>query len=130
MDLIDRQAAIDAIENTDAELSTKEWDELTDSIMALPSAQPEQQWIPCEVRLPKPNQLVGHVTKYYLIQDEFGDMMVASYNRNTDGVEWWEQMNSFVEIKDKVVAWMELPKAYDYEPEWLGDCGADRENCR
>ena len=40
-DLIDRQAAINAIENTDCELSADAWDELTDAIMQLPSAQPE-----------------------------------------------------------------------------------------
>ena len=37
---ISRQAAIDAIENTDCELSSDSWDELTDAIMSLPSEQP------------------------------------------------------------------------------------------
>ena len=35
-DLISRQAAINAIENTDCELSPKDWDELTDAIVVLP----------------------------------------------------------------------------------------------
>ena len=47
-DLISRQAAINAIENTDCELSADAWDELTDAIMQLPSAQTERKkgkWI-------------------------------------------------------------------------------------
>ena len=47
MDLIDRQAAINAIENTDCELLACEWDELTDAIMQLPSAGPKKgKWMP------------------------------------------------------------------------------------
>ena len=42
-DLISRQAAIDALENTDCELSADAWDELTDAIMQVPSAQPERK---------------------------------------------------------------------------------------
>ena len=41
-DLINRQAAINAIENTECELLPEEWDELTDAIMNLPSAQPDR----------------------------------------------------------------------------------------
>lgn len=89
------------------------------AIVDLPSAQ---QWIPTSEKLPKPNVVVGNVTKYYLVQDEWGDMMVASYNQaplsdTSSGARYWEQMNSFHAIKDKIVAWMELPKplAYWYE---------------
>lgn len=38
---ISRLAAINAIENTDCELPPYAWDELTDAIMSVPSAQPE-----------------------------------------------------------------------------------------
>lgn len=40
-DLISRQAAINALENTECELLSEELDELTDAIMNVPSAQ---QW--------------------------------------------------------------------------------------
>ena len=40
-DLISRQAAINAIENTDAKMSMTEWDEITDAVMSVPSAQSE-----------------------------------------------------------------------------------------
>ena len=39
--LISRQAAINAVENTDVELTAKEWDELTGAIMSVPFAEPE-----------------------------------------------------------------------------------------
>ena len=45
-DLISRQTAIDAIENTDCELSATAWEELTDAIMQLPSAEPKKgKWV-------------------------------------------------------------------------------------
>lgn len=40
-DLISRQVAINAIENTECELLPEEWDEIMDAIMQIPSAQPE-----------------------------------------------------------------------------------------
>lgn len=41
MDLIERQKAINAIENTECELLSEEWNEITDAIMSVPPAQPE-----------------------------------------------------------------------------------------
>lgn len=38
-DLISRQAAINALENTECELLPEEWDELTDAIVSVPSVQ-------------------------------------------------------------------------------------------
>lgn len=40
-DLIRRQNAINAIENTECELLPEEWDELTKAIKQVPSAEPE-----------------------------------------------------------------------------------------
>jgi len=59
MALIDNQAAINAIENTECELSSEAWDELTDAIMSVPSAQPEThycrecKWSRCHVSINK-----------------------------------------------------------------------------
>lgn len=39
-DLISRQAAINAIENTDCELAPSAWDELTNAIISVPPEQP------------------------------------------------------------------------------------------
>ena len=43
-DLISRQAVINAIENTDAKMSMEEWDEITDAVMGVPSAEPKQRY--------------------------------------------------------------------------------------
>ena len=66
------------------------------------------KWISVSERLPKPNEYVGNVCKYCLIQNEYGDMMVARW----DG-QGWEQMYQYGEyIEDEVVAWMPLPEPY------------------
>ena len=51
-DLIRRQAAIDDLHGRDP---SQTWDtaDIEVWINALPSAQPEQQWIPCSERLPE-----------------------------------------------------------------------------
>ena len=50
--------------------------------------------------------------KYYLIQDEYGDMHVASYLRNG-----WISIDSFYTLEDDVIAWMPLPERYKVETE-------------
>ena len=65
----------------------------------------KEEWIPCDEKLPKPNELVDNVRKYYLIQDEYGDMYVARYTR--DG---WISIDSI--LQDNIVAWMPLPEPY------------------
>lgn len=49
-DTISRQAAIEAIENTDAEITAEEWDELTNAIKSLPFAEPEHTKMIKEIR--------------------------------------------------------------------------------
>ena len=45
-DLIYRQHAINALENTDCELSNDAWDELTNAIKQVPSAEPKKgRWV-------------------------------------------------------------------------------------
>ena len=70
------------------------------------------KWISCNEQMPKPNETVGAVYKYYLIQNEFDDMMVASFREDAFGKKYWEQMYRYEPITDKVVAWMELPEKY------------------
>ena len=113
-DLISRQAAIKAIcedgtmlerqgkyTMTMAERKQKDAD-LLDS---LPSSQPG--WIPVTKRLPKSKEYVNGVRKHYLVQNEYGDMMVCSW----DGC-FWTQMYRTTHVKDKVAAWMPLPTPY------------------
>lgn len=48
-ELISKQSAINALENTECELLAEEWDELTNAIKQVPSEEPERpksKWIP------------------------------------------------------------------------------------
>lgn len=82
-----------------------------EQIMNTPTADVAEvpRWIPVTERLPIPNERIGNVRKYYLIQNEYGDMMVACYNGE------WEQIYRHEYYLDKVVAWMPLPKLWEGE---------------
>ena len=67
-------------------------------------------WIPCSERLPKPKETENLIAKYYLVQNEYGDMMVARW----DG-KGWEQMYQHEYLEDDVIAWMPLPEKYKTE---------------
>lgn len=70
----------------------------------------DERWIPVTERLPKPNEYENGVRKYYLVQNEYGDMMVCSWDRRC-----WTQMYRNTHVEDKVVAWMPLPKIWEGE---------------
>lgn len=123
-DLISRQAAIDAILHNQEVYANHFGNDPIDkytiaiidndaqTIAQLPSAQ---QWIPVSERLPEPNETENDCLVYYLVQNEYGDMMVAAYRGNTNGEIWWEQMYAHKPIQDEVIAWMPLPKPYKEE---------------
>lgn len=67
------------------------------------------KWIPVSERLPKAGEYVGDVAKYYLVQNEYGDMLVARYTHS----EYWEQIYQHKPYVDKIVAWMPLPEPYE-----------------
>lgn len=67
----------------------------------------QTRWIPCSERLPKENEYIKDVCKYYLIQDEYGDMHVAHLSN-----VGWIPMNSLKAIGDEVIAWMPKPHPY------------------
>lgn len=73
------------------------------------------KWIPVSEGLPNPNEKENDCLVYYLVQNEYGDMMVAAYRGNTNGEIWWEQMYAYKPIKDEVIAWMPLPEPYKEE---------------
>ena len=99
-DMISRQAALDALDEIRHVLDKKE-KELT----ILPSAQPG--WVPTSERLPKPNEYENNVRTYYLVQNEYGDMMVCSWHG-----DFWLQMYRNTPVEEQVVAWMPLPTPY------------------
>ena len=109
-DLISRQAAIDALEksrfpgapyvDTGIQIALRE-------IKALPSAQPEQRWIPCAERLPEEDMLRTLTT----IRTPHKGTNVRSghfykgFFFNDNGDTW--------NVTDKeVLAWMPLPEPY------------------
>lgn len=106
-DLISRQAAIDALDKRFDKIPMEQTTEilkLRKDLRELPSAQPEQRWIPVTERLPEES-------KRYLISVLDGvsrRTTVAQYqSRNkawtlTGRMAYW-----------KVVAWMPLPEPYD-----------------
>lgn len=78
----------------------------------LPPVTPKARWISCNERLPKAGEYVGDVCKYYLIQDEYGDMHVAHLSK-----VGWIPMDSLKAIGNEIVAWQELPQPYKAESE-------------
>lgn len=69
------------------------------------------QWTPVSEGLPKAGECVGNVIKYYLVQNEFGDMLVARYTHSG----YWEQIYQYKPCADEIVAWMPLPEPYKEE---------------
>ena len=111
-ELISRQAVEDLIMETDPFWCEGMTRAIFEGIKRLPTTEPKYAgWISCKKKMPKPNEVVGDVVKYYLVQNECGDMMVASYNAEGDA-RWWEQMYQYGAIHDEIVAWMELPEEY------------------
>lgn len=75
----------------------------------------EKQWIPVTERLPEPNEIEENgCLRHYLTQNDYGDMMVCSWN----GFKW-EQIYQLEPTDDEIIAWMPLP-----EP-WKGEDDAD-----
>ena len=105
-DLISRQAAIDSIMEEPSEARYPVF--YAEKIRQLSPAQPEPRWIPVTEQLPTPNVFIRNIQEYYLIQNKYGDMLVACY----DG-EWEQIYNPECYInKNEVIAWMPLPKPY------------------
>lgn len=77
------------------------------------SSENPNKWIPVSKRLPEVGEYVGDVAKYYLVQNEYGDMLVARYTHS----EYWEQIYRNKPYADEVVAWMPLPTPFRAESE-------------
>ena len=76
----------------------------------MPSAQPEQQWIPCSERLPKEEQ-----KKYWICTDTGYQCECRWTNVNhfwTDLTTSWHWHIMDVPQYAKVVAWMPLPEPW------------------
>ena len=99
-DLISRQAAIEAIMGEPTDAHYPSW--YAERLEQLPSAQPEQRWIPVTKKLPEEMAVVlvytsvdGYFTAYF------------------DGICWYHAGLHMMRIYSDVVAWMPLPKPYE-----------------
>ena len=92
--------------------------------MAIKALEQEPRWIPVSERLPKENEYIGDVCKYYLIQDEYGDMHVAHLSK-----VGWIPMDSLKAIGNEIIAWQELPQPYTAESEDRMSKETTCENC-
>lgn len=105
-DLISRAEAIDAIyEHEFANWCDK--DEVSTVLNDLPSAQPEQRWIPVSEKLPE-------VREWVLCQCRAGIMDVL---RLTEDGDWNKNYPHAEYMSGFVIAWMPLPEPYKEEGE-------------
>jgi hypothetical protein len=65
-------------------------------------------WIPVSEKLPKADERIDGIARYYLVQNEYGDMFVARYRHSG----YWEQIYNYEPCEDEIVAWMPLPEPY------------------
>ena len=113
-DLISRQAAIDALGErpmvwTDddqymlGERSQYDRDRL--AIGTLPPAQPEQRWIPCSERLPKPIA-PSQRREWFITSNQYGGVTLTCYEFEASPFKegWQTDMT--------ILAWMPLPEPY------------------
>ena len=114
-DAVSRQAVLDLTGKSDWFESSNDYNDFVCAVCNLPSVipRPQTKWISVNERLPEAGEYVGDVAKYYLVQNEYGDMLVARYTHS----EYWEQIYQMKPISDKIVAWMPLPERYKADME-------------
>lgn len=105
--VIYKQAAIDAVEKHACNTQR-----ILDAISALPSAQPEQRWIPCSERMPEENGQYLITVKY---EHEAGyDDIYAEHGDWSDG-EWDMFCFGHCGKVESIIAWMPLPDPFREE---------------
>ena len=82
------------------------WGDYQACVSQLPSAQPEQQWIPCSERLPEKNVWV--LVTFMMANGEV-DIDIMRINRWDSA---WETRDFDMAYRETVVAWMPLPEPY------------------
>lgn len=130
MDMIDRQAAIDAVRlgmlstatifgRTDEGMTARK--EIERAINNLPSAQPEQRWIPCSERLPEEygeyriTWITSASRKRFIGDSEFEVTSVWDNEHDRFKGEWLldDYIKNYPDVK--VLAWKPL------EEPWRGE---------
>ena len=109
-DLISRQAAIDAIMGEPTDAHYPSW--YAERLEQLPSAQPEQRWIPCEHELPEDYTDVLVWFEYFRYGDYnclYQTYGIGSYSTEYDS---WMINHETGWRKLRVVAWTPLPEPW------------------
>lgn len=106
-DLIDRQSAIDALDEQfwrclNIPICKEIRNVAKETIKALPSAQPEQKWIPCSERLPTEDGV-------YLIAYE---ALGGGYGYDADTFHQNENKFGWYNGDGEAIAWMPIPELY------------------
>ena len=86
----------------------------------LPSAQPEQQWIPCSERLPEEDTevLISYRYKEGEGDTDHVNIDITSYGtvcfggREIHTLKEWRQPFDYFHANYEVIAWMPLPEPY------------------
>ena len=108
-DLISRQAAIDAVENAfDRETILNRFVRkiAISALRKMPSAQPEQRWIPVSEKLPNFAQRVLVSTANFVYEAIYFD----------EDAGWSTYNVTFKDVEEsEILAWMPLPEPYAEE---------------
>ena len=102
---IDREKAIEDLQNGDPS-QLYDLEDIKYWLNCLPSAQPEQQWIPCSERLPEVNGT-------YIVCYEDASVPMDWFN----GHWFFYRTNPAVEETGTIIAWMPLPEPWKEEEE-------------
>lgn len=94
---------------------SEEW--LLMSLEERQHAAESAKWTPTSRELPTPNKVYDDTRVYYLVQNEYGDMMVATFIQFPGGARVWQQMYQDGAIMEDIVAWRPLPKPWRGEEE-------------
>ena len=125
-DLISRQAAIDAIGRLGIPEDMcvfKILSHIELELGTLPSAQPEQRWIPCSERLPEEyGEFLVTMTEKAKAKDlgfDIDETYIRKMRYNSNGWQLPRHIPSWINeaVKDEVLAWMPLPEPYQEEGE-------------
>ena len=122
MDLISRQAAIDAFTGVvilePAQSAKKYIDGVIERIQNLPSVQPEQHWIPCSERLPEEygeyqiTWITSVSKKRFIGCSEYEITGEYDFENDRFKGEWLleDYVKAYPDVK--VLAWMPLPEPW------------------
>lgn len=122
-DLISRQAVIDELREAENHAFNSFYKGLVKAhkiIANIPSAQPEQRWIPCSERLPEKNGRYLVTRGLNACGSLWNRIYIANYSdlMGIKSIKIWWQGNvgkSDFERLDDVLAWIPLPEPYRAE---------------